>query len=265
MTSHLRALAAQVKNDSPAEVDTRVRIPVTDRDHEVNEAAADELIKVEGVYVRAGRLVEVVRDDAEVDPLAPVVGELGRHTVRDLLSTRCRFVRRSSGKWVKVSAPDSVVGRILERRQWPVGVRHLKGVTETPSMRPDGSLLTQSGYDPKTGLYLETNLKLDLEALANPTREDAVNACEQLLEVVCDFPFVKPEARSAWLAFCLTPFARPAIPGQCPLFLIDGNVPGSGKSRLCDSVAILASGRAMPRGSAPPHEEEWRKQLMSSL
>ena len=43
---------------------------------------------------------------------------------------------------------------------------------------------------------------------AQPTRDDAIRACEVLLNVTVDFPFAKPEHRAAWLAFVLTPLLR---------------------------------------------------------
>ena len=61
----------------------------------------------------------------------------------------------------------------------------------------------------------------------------------------------------------LTPLARFAIPGPCPLFLIDANAPGTGKSKLTDIVAILSTGRAMPRTTYPDNDEEMRKRISS--
>jgi len=48
-----------------------------------------------------------------------------------------------------------------------------------------------------------------------------------------------------------------------PLFLFDANCPGTGKSKLSDIIAILATGREMPRGTYPDDQDEMQKMLLS--
>ena len=67
----------------------------------------------------------------------------------------------------------------------------------------------------------------------------------------------------AFLAGLLTPLARYAIAGPCPLFLVDANVAGTGKTKLCDIVSILATGRDAARTTYPESEDEMRKQILS--
>jgi hypothetical protein len=43
--------------------------------------------------------------------------------------------------------------------------------------------------------------------------------------------------------------------------LIDSNVRGSGKGLLCDTAAIIATGRSMPTMANSSDEEEWRKRI----
>src|SRR5262249_49127335 len=98
---------------------------------------------------------------------------------------------------------------------------------------------------------------------AAPSRDDARRAAADLLSVVCDFPFAGEARRAAWLAGLLTPLARFAIAGPCPLFLLDANTPGSGKSLLADIVSLVATGRPMPRTAYPDGDEEMRKRIPS--
>jgi hypothetical protein len=76
-----------------------------------------------------------------------------------------------------------------------------------------------------------------------PSREDSFAAAHALLDVVKDFPFLDDAARSSWLALVLTYFARPAIDGSVPLFVVDANVRGAGKSLLAQVAAIIMTGR----------------------
>lgn len=82
-----------------------------------------------------------------------------------------------------------------------------------------------------------------------------------MLDLVADFPFAKPEHRSAWLAFLLTALSRFAFSGPASLFLIDANVRGSGKSLLCDLVSLIVTGREMSRMSNPKDDDECRKRI----
>lgn len=237
-------------------------VRVTPHQAKVNEQAKALLEAHQGVYVRGGRLSWVVQG---VRGEVPRVVDLERHMVGSLLTEVATWRHKRGDKVCWVDPPAWCVGYLLEERHWGDEARQLEGVTETPCLRPDGTVLVKQGYDPMTGLYLAGEVDLGLEALLAPTLEDARNAVEQLLEVVVDFPFQRPEDRSVWLAFVLTLFARPAIEGYVPLFIADANVAGSGKSKLIDLGHLIATGREASRVIAPRDEEEWGKVVMGQL
>jgi hypothetical protein len=81
---------------------------------------------------------------------------------------------------------------------------------------------------------------------------------------VADFP-CDETSRAAWLSIVLTGAARHAIDGPTPLFAIDANVRGSGKSLLADSIGIIHTGRQLPRTSAAGDDEEFRKRITATL
>ena len=55
--------------------------------------------------------------------------------------------------WIKAKPPADVAELILDRAgHW--SFPPIRGVLMAPSLRPDGSLLSQPGYDPETQLYL---------------------------------------------------------------------------------------------------------------
>src|SRR5262249_36946577 len=146
---------------------------------------------------------------------------------------------------------------IASRRQYDNPA--LEGIVESPVLRPDGSLPSSAGYDAETGLYLLPSV--DVSVPANPTQEDARRARDTILEVVSDFPFAKQEHEDAWLAAVLTPLARAAMRGPAPLFLIDANVAGAGKTKLCDVASIINSGRTMARSAYVHDDSEMRKRV----
>ena len=90
-------------------------------------------------------------------------------------------------------------------------------------------------------------------------------AASRLLALVKDFPFTTEAHKSGWLAMLLTPFARPAIHGPVPLFVIDANTPGTGKGLLFELISGIVLGAKPTVIPQSRNEEEQRKQLTSML
>jgi hypothetical protein len=154
-----------------------------------------------------------------------------------------------------------LVSAIDARAEWD-GIRRLMGVSDTPILRPDGTIWQQPGYDERTGVLFEPTPG----AVFPPVHEDvnsddADAALEALLEVVCDFPFESQEHKAAWLAALLTPLARFAFAGPSPMFLIDANIRGAGKGLLAQTIGHIVLGREMPVSSYAHDADEMRKKL----
>ena len=139
-------------------------------------------------------------------------------------------------------------------------MRELVGITETPTMRPDGSIVQKPGYDAVTG-YLYEPAEAFPPVPDQPTQADACKALLALNEIFVDFPYVSEAARSVPIAAILTLVARPAIEGAVPAFIFDASTRGSGKTLQTDAIAMVASGRMMPRMNFPIQEDELEKVL----
>jgi hypothetical protein len=177
--------------------------------------------------------------------------------LRELLSASAAWLQRKRKRLEPIHPPEWTVRAVEARGQWS-GIRRLDGVVEVPVLRPDGSVLEQPGYDAQTCLLYEPQAEFP------PVHIDAdtvASARDDLLEIVCDFPFATDAHRSAWLAALFTMFARYAFHGPAPLFGIDANVRGSGKSLLTDAICIVATGRDFARMTAPKDDEEARKRI----
>jgi hypothetical protein len=249
----------------------RIQIKIDCFEQRVNDEVIGAMASDENLFSRSGQLVRIVREDSVQDGIVGPselkrIRSLEAPTLRELMTKRICFRQNKvcpNGEIVEVDAhpPGWCVGAVLARGVWP-GIRPLLGIVTTPILRPDGSIVSTNGYDPLTGLYLSTDLELP-PFPAVFTHADAVRAAEKLLDLVCDFPFSTPEHRSAWLAFLLTASARTAFSGPAPLFLIDANIRGSGKSMLSDVVGFIAMGTTLPRMSNPKDDEECRKRITS--
>lgn len=244
------------------------RIVIRTAEHEVVDDAIRALSKIDGVYSRGNLLVHVVTEDRKPagiirPPHAPRIYPLGPAGLRDRLTYAADWFsqRERQGEIEDVPAhpPAWVPPEIESRRTWP-RVRTLEGVIESPALRPDGSVLTAPGYDALTGLlYMPNATYPDLPL--HPTEAQTRTALELLLDVVCDFPFKSDAHRAAWLAGVLTPLARYAFAGPAPLFLVDANIRGVGKSKLADVVGEIVAGRPMARTSQAPDEAEEIKRI----
>jgi len=230
------------------------------------DRAGELIAEAPDVYDRSGELVAVVRSAQPQQGTAeqPRIHPLGDQAIRGLLGRAAAWVRiRKSKDGDPVEAPADVpldVARELRQRGGWSGVRTLQGVTETPTLRPDGSVLDVPGYDAATGVVFAPAAGFVWPPVAErPSLDDARRAVATLRELLTDFPFQEPEHAAVVLAAILTAIARPGIDGPAPLFLLDATTPGSGKGLLAHVIATLATGRgAAVMVQTGPEETEKR-------
>jgi putative DNA primase/helicase len=139
----------------------------------------------------------------------------------------------------------------------------LVGVITTPTLRPDGSILVEPGYDPATGLLLVSPPPMPTIS-DRPTRKDALVALAALKGLLAEFPFADEPSRSVALSGMITPIARGALP-VAPLHGSTAPTYGTGKSYLWDVCAAIAIGDRCPVISTGSREEELEKRLSATL
>lgn len=254
----------------PTMVGDKPVIMLSTLEAEINDEVLLALAKDQELFQRAGKLVHIV-DSPSCDGINRPESSLRIVPVtlaglREKLTRLVYFAElneRGDGEddYKPKHPPKWCYEGIAARGCWP-GVRPLTGVVAAPVLRPDGTVLSQPGYDPATGLYFDPQ-DVEFEIPDQPTRDDAVRSASSLLELVADFPFAKPQHRSTWLAFLLTTVSRFAFGGPAPLFLIDANVRGSGKSLLADLVSLIVTGREMSCMANPEKDDEMRKRITS--
>jgi hypothetical protein len=168
-----------------------------------------------------------------------------------------------SKKFVSVDCPANIAAAYLERKgMWNLPA--LAGLTNCPTLRPDGSVLDQPGYDESTGILYDPRGVKFPEIPKRPTRDDAVAAIYDLKALIRDFPFVDDADRSVAISGVLTALIRRSIP-HAPLHSFSAPVAGSGKSKLVDVASMHANGHRAPVVSPGSTPEEMEKQLGSML
>lgn len=277
---------ASKKTDSPKQSKPLTLVkreaPVTPTEHEVKldeheavifekavRALADDL----DTYRRGGVLVHVVRDAPERSTYrgkagAQRPGTLGIKTMaRPTLGLRmamaANWIGRKGKGYAKASVPREVVDQVYEAGHWP-GVRDLLSVSDTPTLRPDGTVLQENGYDDRSGIFVQMTHKFPTVA-ETPSQSDASRALARIADLFCDFPFANPVAKSAAVALALTIVGRPAIDGPTPLFIAHASTPGTGKSLLQDLAVAIATGTIPEHNARLPKEEEEARKIVTSI
>lgn len=223
------------------------------------------------VFQAGGRLLEVqtdggidipflVRDldGARMVPVNPA-------RARALASRECNFVKEKSSKdgkqeIISILAPEWLGSAITTRVDFP-GIPVFAALAQAPTLRRDGGLIHEPGYDPSTGICLTKEIKLSIPE--NPSHADAQVAANKLLDLLCDFEFTNPAAKSVWLAALLSATCRHTYNGPTPLFIFDASKRGAGKTRLADMISAIATGFTSPRMIYSSDTSEMDKRIVS--
>lgn len=212
------------------------------------------------LFVRSGALTRV-RGDEHGRPIVEVVREA---ELTGRLAEVADFVKPIREGFCHVDPPERLVKTILARGEWPFPA--LQGLTESPVLRPDGTVLDTPGYDRATALIYTPRRGLTMWVVPGaPTADDVHRALDLLDEAIGEFPYVDAASRANATALLITPVVRPAISGKVLLALIDKPKAGTGASLFAQVVAMIATGRPAAMLGAPKDEEEWRKMITSVL
>lgn len=184
----------------------------------------------------------------------------------DRLNRLIRWERWDSKKedYKRCNAPRTVATTLLARRgHWKA--KPLVAVINSPTIRPDGSILDQPGYDEATGLLFVNNGPEFEPIPQSPSREQALAALAFLKdEVLIGFPFKAGHDRSAALSAILTAPVRHSLKAA-PMHAFNAPVMASGKSLLADVSALIATGHPATVMSFTSDGDEMRKRILSVL
>jgi hypothetical protein len=222
-----------------------------------------------GLFQRGGELVRVIclpevckggglrrsRGTVQLEPLSSVA-------LTEVLDRVILWQKIGTEGPEVIDCPPKIAKIYLSRTgSWNVPV--LTGIISAPIMREDGVILSRSGYDKDTGLFLVSDM--GWPAIPDrPTLADAKAALRILRGPFEQFPFVAEEHVAVHIAAILTAIQRRLL-GACPVFGYSAPAQRSGKSMLAESVAILATGKPAPATGFSRDQEEIRKSITSAL
>lgn len=173
-------------------------------------------------------------------------------------------IRQKSRRSSACLFPQTVAGRASAAPDLLRNARDLLGVTHTPVVRRDGSILDVAGYDDASGmLYLPDPSLLVPKVPDKPTQAEVQQAGKLLLDMVADFPFVTEHDRANYLGALLTPLLRPLVPPPYKLIAIGAPQRGSGKTLLALIMREIHGG--VFKSEMPTNDDELRKFITSTL
>jgi Domain of unknown function (DUF3854) len=241
------------------------------------------------MFSHGSELVRVVEQDSEPSSSGPLrrpqgntyLAEMRAENIELLLSkSGCVFakvpVKGEKGKTIIVDADPkfvwckqviSNVRAFPEKLPW----RPLELVANTPYLLGDGELVDEPGYHSATGVWFDPKRRKFPHIPARPTKEQARAALDKFAAVYGKFPFAgKDEQRwdespsyAAVLATILSTMIRHLLP-TVPMLAITAPEAGTGKTKIAESIALLATG-CMPTRVCFDGVEEFEKLLPVAL
>jgi putative DNA primase/helicase len=164
---------------------------------------------------------------------------------------------------VEINPPPYVLDTLLASRTSEVN--KVTGVVNCPTLRPDGSLLVEQGYDEATGVWAQWEDSLVLPAIPeHPTKDDALTALQLYKDLLRGFPLKTELDKAVAVAAILTAVLRVML-GVAPMTLFVAPTQGTGKSYLADVIANIINGRDCPVITAGSSREENEKRIGAVL
>lgn len=222
----------------------------------------DDLVRAV-TYSMPARTLTVAKQGENVERPdgAVIIATLSDVALVETLTRHARFVKWDgrADKFVPCDCPAEVARMILANKGHGWTVPRLRAVISAPTLRPDGTVLSTPGYDEATGLLLVGD-RIWRQVPDSPSKRDALNALDALVEPIDAFPFVDNSDRSAALALLITSVMRPCL-RTVPMFTVTAPAAGTGKSLLIDVAAILATGRKAAVVTPTQDEAELEKRI----
>ncbi len=241
--------------------------------HLISDAIEKGLIrKRRPVYHRGGMLVEPLyrwekTAEENRDTLVTQFLKLNELRLSYMVAKHVAKFRKwnePKKRWNATNPPKDAIEQLLERGHWEFPT--VKGIINSPTMRSDGSILIDEGYDPRTQLWYKSPGDIELPPIpARPTKKQAQASLDLLRQLLSGFPFRDDEGVSEAVAIAglMTPVLRGAF-DHTPAFLFLAPESGTGKTYLVTTISMIATGRHPMAIVGCVDKEEMEKRLQSA-
>jgi hypothetical protein len=241
-----RAVNGWLRQINDVSGDNAVLVPIHLSDEELYETVINELVKAKRVYRTGNILTEII--GSKTHHLTP-------DTIRMRISPPIVFVKEGKdGEPVRATPPGWLLKAIVNKPA-PDRVPEVVAVTDIPTIRPDGSIVSLPGHDPETRVFYIPGKPIPIPQV------DTDTAVRNILLPFADFPWAQPDTDvAAFLAAVLTVIIRGTYEGRPPALLIDKNAAGAGATLLAQCLGMMATGDDLPV-HLPDTNEETNKRI----
>jgi hypothetical protein len=243
---------------------------------QVQRIVGPQTDKPDPIFKRNGRLVHLSRNLTDegiklkhFEKDALIILDASKHWVATRFEKSITFMvpdgEDDNGKmtWRPINAPLMMVDRILgDSTNW-LGYPVLQSTIETPTLRKDGTVLDEPGYDVETGLFFDPG-DVKFPPIENrPTIEQGKIAIEKIADLLVDFPFADNVSKAVAMSLLLTSVVRRTM-DTAPIYFIDADDAEAGKTTLAKIGGALSTGRDIEVQAYAANVEE-RDKLLPAL
>jgi putative DNA primase/helicase len=226
-----------------------------------------------GVYQRSGKLVRLLTfaslqqrrsATSQSSPTMVAIDELNQVALSLILSGISIFevCDARSGVTKKIDCPERLAKYLIEKGSWKLPI--LTGIIHAPTLREDGSILDDLGYDELSGMLFVSG-GCDFEEVPEfPTKDDALKALTKIKHILQEFPFDNEVSMSVAIAAILTALIRKSL-RTAPLFGLSAPKMATGKSLLADIISLIATGEVNSVVPQAENEAEEKKRILALL
>ena len=255
---------------------------VDNRPYEIREHEGDQLVTLVAmgdlvsefpIYQRGPKLVEILpvnQDGGMSDGAAwfPKGSYVLREVMPEQLATRIlpskvRWLKKGKDGWRLANVSLPLCSAFLGIGNWP-SAHKLRAFVQHPTLRDDGSLVLERGFDKRSGLFLTEEMPIQIDPKVG--KREATKALKRLLYPFHEFKWIDTTiSTAAMLSAIFTVGIRHLFEDGVPLFAIDAPRQGSGKTKLVKAISNLWFGRPMATTPYSSDHEEMKKHLASML
>lgn len=220
-----------------------------------------ELSRCNDIFQRNGKLVRI---SVNVNTERIIINEILTEDIFRILYERCIFLKNSTNedKFILCNLPFYYCSNIY-KTQRSLNFKEVDRIATQPYLKPDGSIVTKPGYDQETKIFSNFK-KNDYHIKPEPTRQDAENALQSILEPFAKFPFESENDKSAAASGCITSAIRVSLP-YSPMYHCKASQSSSGKTKLMKCISGYGTYHPVPSLEFPNSNEECGKKMLALL
>jgi len=196
--------------------------------------------------------------------IVPYSAEILQDELRRLVETVHWVKTRSGALEERPKDPPLPLARTILAKPDRVGFRKLDAIITAPTLRLDGSLLADPGYDARTGLFYAPDGDFP-EIEERPDAATIKAAIKTLFAPVSLYQFANDDDKATYFAAVLTAVLRRMF-SLAPGFMGDAALGRTGKTKLLQVIAMMAARPALLTVSPYTGDnEETRKSITAGL